>query len=425
MAEVVCASVATILLLTATSQGDISINPEATISDAPTNRFASFTSSDSFRIMSPSKRTSTAVSEDSPQSHIDDAISGVEFLIKAGQWQAAAAELNDALEISPSNPTVLQLAGHVALMRGELRYAASYFQQLCSLQPNNSASLAQWAAILLRLDQLKRARALLNSALEQDFYNLIARFNLAVSELALGNENIAARLLTPRRIEELGRFATWTLDDETFLRTFLSPYQFSQLCQLILAGGVTDTKPSGTTTEQLKKNLGDVASLLWQASQSIVANQYRNAIAAIHAAQELGSNAPVLAQDTAFYQFRLGHHSLAIRQLRVLTEQYPHQDAIQNTLGILLLEKGDFEAAVQAFTAAVELAPANYEAAFGLACALASLDKSVEVRTILTDLAVPHGNKFGAWLNTPAASSLRNDQRLMSWLQELLENSAP
>jgi len=384
-----------------------------------TDQFSGFSSSAAFPIVSLGKRPPPSLT--TPQSRVFTAIGDAEFMIKAGQWKAAAEELKTALGISPHNPTALQLAGHVALMREQLEYAENCFQQLCKIQPDNSAHLARWAAILLRLKQPQRAGAMLKAAIEQEPNNLVARFNLAVLELSQTNVAAAARALTPRRIEDLGTFATWAaVDDDPFLRAFLSPYQFTQLGQLILAGGETNaiTDISGV---QLTENLRNVSSLLWRAHQSIVNGQEQDAIAAIHAARELGSKAPVLTQDSAFYQFRLGDQSDALRELRTLVAQYPKQDAIQTTLGILLLETKQFEASAQAFAAATELAPENYEAAMGGACALAAMGNRAAARSILANLAARYGNKLNIWLNTSSAASLKNDAELMTWLQELLQ----
>ena len=154
------------------------------------------------------ERTATSTELDTFESR--EHYRAAEAAVKRGNYRRAAGLLNEALKISPDNPTYLSMLGYCIGMQGNLEAAAKMCRKAAKNAPANPAVLVNLGRVLLEQGMRKEAREALMRAYKLDNTNAPAALELSrmgVRRLPvirfLGRDNPVNHLL--------GRLRHWIL----------------------------------------------------------------------------------------------------------------------------------------------------------------------------------------------------------------------
>ena len=97
-----------------------------------------------------------------------------------GDLESAIKELQLAVDAGGREYWLLSEMGFARSIQGEFALAADWFERALEVQPDDSMTLNRYGYALLQLDRLDEAEATFRTALEYDFTQFEARYNLAL-----------------------------------------------------------------------------------------------------------------------------------------------------------------------------------------------------------------------------------------------------
>jgi tetratricopeptide (TPR) repeat protein len=314
---------------------------------------------------------------------------------EAGDLEAAAREILQALEIAPEHPELLAQAANLCSALGRDDEAAHYAGQLAGQAPDSPAIQVRWGALLFKARQIEKAREVLTRAVERDPADTLARFHLGCVETARGDLEAAARWLDAPTTFQLGQMVTGLLE-EPFYQNPRNAERFERIAGILIGEG--DASAGEISPAKRVAQLSRLREQCRRAQAAMGREDWPGAIRELEAGRAGGAQAAALSRDIAFCFYRSGDPARALEWAGRTVEKFPLSGSTWGLYGLLLLEAGRFAESEAAFRAAGELNPAEPEFRFGLACALAGQEKDDEALSLLKQLAREHGLETRAWL---------------------------
>lgn len=119
-------------------------------------------------------------------------------LLQLSEFDRARHDLDIALKLNPTLPGIYTLAGKARDQTGDMEAAAPVFREALKLNPNDFDANLYLGSILYKQRHLPEAKIYLDKALELNPSSNLARYQVAMLESTMGQDDAAAK-----RLEEL------------------------------------------------------------------------------------------------------------------------------------------------------------------------------------------------------------------------------
>lgn len=283
----------------------------------------------------------------------------------------ALAAVQDALTAIPDRPELLDIAGRVYQMTGDTNQALAAYGKLASLMPSSPQPYLRMAEIQLAAKNREGARSSLTKGLAVQPDSLPLK--RALIRLDLDEGKVEAALTKAREIQKalpkqsIGHLfegdvhaanKAWTQAANAY-RAGLKVAPTTELAQRLHAVLLADGKQSEAKAHAdawLKQHPKDNAFRLYLADS---ANQHKDfTTAATHYRALLAAepNNPLLLNNLAWTLGQMKDPK-AIELAEKANELSPNQPAIMDTLGMLLVERGEHKRGLELLAKASELQP--------------------------------------------------------------------
>ncbi|MBU2490817.1 MAG: tetratricopeptide repeat protein [Proteobacteria bacterium] len=331
-------------------------------------------------------------------------------------WADNRTLLARALDLDPDNCVALRLLGDDAADRDRPREALEYYDRSLALCPNQAQAYKGAADILSRGDRLDRAVGLYQKAVEANPLYWTARHNLAAALARLGRVGDAARefaataQIAPNDaltrlnlgmcLAQLGRLeeAREQYEKAISIRPDLAPAYLRLGDIYALAGQAPDAARCYGMAVRLDPDLAEAR----ESFERLLTGREREAAPAPEPAprdRELEELLAFLERDPenpvihnnlgALYEARGKTDRAEFHYRRALILK-PGYAKAANNLGVLVMHRGDFEAARELLEDAAAREPENVAPAYNLAC-LHSLMENGEKSLFWLEEAVRRG----------------------------------
>lgn len=318
----------------------------------------------------------------------------------------ALAAAQDALAALPDRPEILDIAGRAQSAAGELNQALSSYTKLAALQPKSPQPYLRMAQAQLAAKNAEAALASLKKAAAISPELLEARHGIVMLDLAAGRSAEAlagARALQKERPKEPVGYVlegnvhsankAWSEAEQAYrngLKQSAAP-----LLAIRLHGLLASSKPAEAeafSDAWLKNNPKDSAFPLYLAEAAGKRQDYRTAAAHYRKLLGMHPGDAVLMNNLAWTSAQFNDPQ-ALSYAEKAYQLAPDQPAMMDTLGVLLVEKGEGGRGVSLLRKAVSLAPDAAQVRLNLAKALVKTGQKGEARKELETLA-KLGNKL-------------------------------
>lgn len=283
--------------------------------------------------------------------------SRVQGLIKEGQWQQAATELNELIKTNPDSENLWFELGQVYLNLGEAQQAEQALAKAQKLSPDQSFIQLQATAILYELaEQYEQA--------EQVYQDLVVRFPLnielkfALSELYIHTQQFPKAEETLQQVVkldpnhadawfELAKVSIWSGDAQTAADDYL-------VKALVIAKKLKDIKLQGDVLNALGVAYQRLGNL------ELALDYYQQGLSERNKANDQAGVATSMSNIATVYSIQ-GQHEDAIQYLQQSLSVYESLNDIEgeanayNELGVLAEEQGLYEKALANYRQALTL----------------------------------------------------------------------
>ncbi|RJG07039.1 PEP-CTERM system TPR-repeat protein PrsT [Noviherbaspirillum cavernae] len=320
--------------------------------------------------------------------------------IRAGDRQTALALANKLQNTHPDHPEFLDLLAQTQFASGDKAGALDSYGNLAVLMPDSAPVQFRIAAIGIAMQNDTAATAALKKAVRLDPAFVDAQIALAGIEMRKGNHDEALSIARQVQRQQAASPAGYALEGDV-LMVQKKPAAAAKAYEQALAlgrNGTLMTKvhgalvQAGNTKEAdlrlaqwLKEHPADSRTRMYLAELNLMTKQYKTAIAQFQAIlQSDPKNAVVLnnlawayaqEKDPRGLEFAEKAHQLA-----------PDNPAIMDTLGWMLVEKGDAARGLPLLQKAASLAPEALEIRYHLVLALVKSGDKPKARTELEQL---------------------------------------
>jgi putative PEP-CTERM system TPR-repeat lipoprotein len=325
----------------------------------------------------------------------------VDFLLRANQPKAALTAAQDAQAAFPNDARIVQALGAAQLAAGDVQQALSTFNRLAQMRPQSaSVQLRLAAAFRAARDEAGMLRAL-RKALELDpgftaaqreiiaYYVRQGRFQDGVAE--------ARAMQKARPTEAIG----YLMEGDVFLfqgnlkaaeeayrkgmRQAPNPYLTARL-HSVLARAKRENEANAVAAQWLRDHPDDLIVPTYLAEADLKSGAYREAVRRYQAILEKQPNNPVVLNNLAFAAWKI-NDAKALEYAERAYALAPTSPAVLDTLGWILVEKGQVERGVQLLARAVDLDPDYVEIRLHYAKALLKSGKKEQARRELETIA--------------------------------------
>ncbi len=277
------------------------------------------------------------------------------LLQSAGQAPDALVQYQQALAVQPNNPDALLGAGQLLVTAGQVDEAQKLFERLTTIWPDNVEGHIAYTQLLIQRGQLDRAVAEGQRAVQAGGTRADAHFFLGAAYEAKKDWADAAE-----------QFKTATQRDpeqfEAFIRWAHSLYKGDLY---------KETVEVSNSAIALRDN--DPQPYRWKAEAQLALGQPRDALASLATAVQLAPHDPQVLALTARAYTQAGDEAKAATFADLATQADPHGTGGPLALGALALATNKPDEALQAYNAALSVAPGLAEALAGQGRAYAAL----------------------------------------------------
>lgn len=276
-------------------------------------------------------------------------------LLKAGNTDEAAKQLDALKKISPKHPQAYLLDAQINYQRKDYKAARESSQQLLRISPNNPGSLQMAGAIEYQLGSYLQAETYLAKALQSAPGLPLARRLLVASHLRTGQPGKALEALQP----VLGR-----IDQDSALLTLAGEAYLQQ---------GESNKAAEYFAKASKLEPENAAK---KTSLALAHMAQGNSESAFQELEQISVSDKGITADLALIAAHLRNNQLekALKALDGLEKKQPNNPATHNLRARALLAKKDVAGARQSFEKAVSINPTFFPAVASLAT-LDLLDK--------------------------------------------------
>lgn len=302
---------------------------------------------------------------------------------------------------NPTDPNLLNLLGTVQLTSNDSTAAIETYSKLVSVQPKSPQAryrLASAYAVAKREDnaasELKKA-----IALQPDFLPA----QLALAELALRNKKPDEALAIARTLQKQERNASAGLMLEADLLLLqkkvdqaLPLYEKVQAARPTTQVALTlhrlqklsgkEQKADQGLAQWIKDHPNDVQALMYSAEQNLASKQYQPAATQLEYVLKLAPD-NALALNNLAWTYQQLNNPKALETAEKAYSIAGNNPAVQDTLGSILIDKGDSKRAVELLQKAVGTMPENGDMQLHLAQAQVKSGDKASARKTLEKLS--------------------------------------
>jgi putative PEP-CTERM system TPR-repeat lipoprotein len=333
----------------------------------------------------------------------------IQVYLGAKDSKKALSAAQEALGVFPDRPDVLEAAGRAQQAAGDFNQALATYGKLAALTPGSPQPHLRMAEIQMAAKNNEAAMQSLRKALTIKADSIEAQRGIMMLDLDSGRtaEALAtARQIQKQRPQEAVGFAlegdahgvkkAWS-EAATAYRSGLKQNASTELA-VKLHAALTASGASGEADKfaenWLREHAQDLQFRLYLAEAANARKDYAAASKHYRVLLEAQPNNAAVLNNLAWSSAK-NKDPKAIEYAEKAYALAPDQPAIIDTLGELLLQKGDTARALELLLKAASLAPKNTQIQFNLARALVKAGKKDEAKKELDQLA-KLGDKFSA-----------------------------
>ncbi|WP_300338850.1 XrtA/PEP-CTERM system TPR-repeat protein PrsT [Accumulibacter sp.] len=324
--------------------------------------------------------------------------------------KSALAAAQEAVAALPDRPEILDGSGRAQQAAGDFNQALATYGKLAALQPDSPLPFLRMAEIEVAAKNKPGALQSLHKALKVKPDSLEAQRGIIMLELDAGrlDEALAmARAVQKQRPKEA---VGYLFEGDTYLAKKSWPeavaaYRAGLKADpgsgelaiklygaLLGSGSPADAERFGETWQ--KDHPKDARFRLYLAEVATARKDYAGAAKRYRALLEAQPNDPAVLNNLAWVAGQLKDPK-AIEYAEKANKLAPNQPALMDTLGVLLVDKGDSARGLELLKKALELAPQATQIRFNYAKALIKAGQKAEARKELDQL-VKLGDQFPA-----------------------------
>jgi len=309
--------------------------------------------------------------------------------LRQGEQGKAMLEVRDGLTFMPDNPSLLSLAGTIAIQTGQLEDAAGYYRRWLDVEPANLAAAGTYIGLLIRLSRIAEAEAMMRRYEPSASEHLAFRFHRLCLELIAERPVADDPFWRQRTLEEIAQLVHWLYEDGSALARVLGAPAHARLCELALGPRAAAELPR-----------------VYQALVRLLrARETRQTADALNAARELteaGLTAYGVRAVHADLLEQSGSRAEALAMWRQIISEFSELPQAWVSAAHVFLRNGRTAEALSAIQRAKELVPRDPVVDFLLASALALSGRTADAHPIYVQLVSRWPRQFQRWLESDA-----------------------
>ena len=333
----------------------------------------------------------------------------MDLYLRAKDFRKAISVGQDAVAALPDRPDLLDLLGQAQQAGGELNQALATYTKQASMQSGAVRPYLRMAEINVAGKKPEAAAQNLRQALKIKSDLVEAQRGLIMLDLQAKNEKsalaLAREVQKQRPTEAVGYLLegdvhasqkAWPAASTSYrsgLKLVPGTELAARLHGSLLAGG-NKVEAERFSSLWVKDHPRDYGFQLHLGESAIARNDLDAAARQFQSLLAVMPENPVVLNNLAWISGRLKAPG-AIEYAEKANKLVPNQPAFMDTLGVLLIDKGDTARALELLAKAAELAPQAPAIRLNYARALIKAGKKAEARRLLEDLAAL-GDKFPA-----------------------------
>jgi putative PEP-CTERM system TPR-repeat lipoprotein len=343
----------------------------------------------------------------------------VESLLRSGDTKKALIAAQEASVAAPNDPRVLEALGVAQQAAGDVNQAIATFQKLASTVPRSASPLLRLAGAYVAAKDYTGAVQALRKALSShpnlvDLHREIALLLVQAGrpEEALGE----ARAVQKQRPKEAIGFVVagdvyvtqknWAEASSAYRQAFKlakTPSTLMRLHTALQAAG-QGKEAEQAVAKWLSDNPKDVAVRTYLAERELREKDYRSAASQYRTILAQAPNNAIALNNLAWAAGQL-EDPQAVSYAEEANRLAPGSPAVLDTLGWLLVQKGDASRGLEYLQRASDLAPTSHEIRLHLATALAKTGQKESAKRELETLlkapgSSPHKDEASAMLKS-------------------------
>jgi putative PEP-CTERM system TPR-repeat lipoprotein len=323
--------------------------------------------------------------------------------------KTAVSAAQDALGVLPDRPAILDAAGRAQQLAEDFNQALATYGKLAAAMPHSQQAYLRMAEIQMAMKDKDAAMQSLRKALSVKPDSIEAQRGILMLDLDAGRT--AEALATARKVQkqhpkeaagfvfegDVHAFKKAWADAATAYRAGLKQTGVAELALKVhavsMAGGMT-AEADKFADNWLKEHPKDLKFRFYLAEAASARKDYVAASKHYRTLLDAQPDNPAVLNNLAWVAAQ-NKDPKAIEYAEKAYKLAPDQPAIIDTLGALLVEKGDTARGLELLQKALSLAPQNAEIRFNFAKALVKAGKKDEAKKELGELA-KLGEKFPA-----------------------------
>lgn len=327
--------------------------------------------------------------------------------LRANNARNAVAAGQEALAAMPGRPEILQALGRAQLAAGDTRGALESYNRRAQLQSTSPAPLLQVAEAQMAAKDKEAALKTLHKALSMKPDMLEAQRGIVMLEADAGRTAQAvamAREVQKQRPNEAAGYVfegdahahrkSWA-EAAAAYRAGLKHTPSAELATKLyaaLAAGGNAREADQFAASWNREHPKDATLRLYLAQAALARQDYATAARELRGVLDQHPNSAAVLNNLAWASAQIKDPK-AIEYAEKANRLAPNQPAIMDTLGMLLVEKGDTARGLELLRDAIKIAPSTPALRLNLAKGLIKADQKDEARKELEELA-KLGDKF-------------------------------
>ncbi|MFZ4535511.1 XrtA/PEP-CTERM system TPR-repeat protein PrsT [Propionivibrio sp.] len=319
----------------------------------------------------------------------------------------ALSAAQDALVVLPDRPEILDAAGRAQQAAEDFNQALATYGKLAALMPNSAQPYLRMAEIQVAAKNKEAAMQSLRKALTVKADSIEAQRGIMMLDLDAGRtaEALAmARQIQKQRPKEAAGYVlegdvhalkkSWS-EAATVYRAGLKQSGATELAiklHAVLIAGGNSGEADKFADNWIKDHAKDLQFRLYLAEAATARKDYATASKYYRVLVDAQPNNPALLNNLAWASAQ-NKDPKAIEYAEKANKLAPDQPALMDTLGVLLVEKGETARGLELLQKATSLAPQSAVIRLNLAKALVKAGKKEDAKKELDELA-KLGDKF-------------------------------
>ena len=326
----------------------------------------------------------------------------VQYHLRHNDRKAAVAVAQDGAAANPAQPRFVELLGNTHEAVGSSDEAIKAFQELSRLEPQSLAPLLRLAAMQRRLRDFGGTARTLALAQQRAPDNDGIALELVAAYLAAARPDEAFGVAQAMQLRKpdapVGRILEgdvqayrrhWPEAERAYRAALASrPDSIAiaiRLCQLLAASGRAD-RSAAYAAEWISRHPTDVQMRMYVAGTALSAKDYRTAASQYEKVLNQTPDSAAALNNLAWALGQL-HDPKALQFAERAVALAPNSPQMLDTLGMLLLERGDTSKALEYLTRMRLLAPDRKDLRLHYATALLRIGRTDEGKVELRELA--------------------------------------